>query len=199
MMWQQHPPNRMTATSTSPSASYIGRPSEITAVSPTLLRYIEDGLTLQDAATGVGITYRTLRRWIERGETEIDRVENSERKLNIRKKHRPYVDFVIQYRDAQRVRRQNLHNAATLVAQGFYELEETQTKTVTQNGAVVQEEKIVKKKTVAPNGTLALRLLQYDDQVNGNGEPEEDNSETVLFSEVIAALQKAERMEVAHV
>ena len=129
-----------------------------------------------DLDVASGITYRTLRRWIVRGEKEIDRVEKAPR-AKIRKKERPYVDFVNQYDAACSQRRQTLIQTATLVAMGHYQIEETQITQITKNGAVVQEIEVKKVKEVGPDGNLAMKLLNYDQGVRQQDSGEQKQNE----------------------
>lgn len=171
------------------SKSSPGRPSEITAVAPTLLGYIADGLSLSDAASLSGITYRTLRRWVARGEAEVERVQNSSRKVNVHKRERPYVDFLKQYTEAMASHRQSLIQTAKLAAIGGYQLTETRTTIITKGGTPFQEVEEKKTKEVGPDGALALRLLQYEEQMRSreadSGQNKKDDPKLDILSRIM--------------
>lgn len=142
-----------------------GRPLTLTEVSADLLANLRLGMTLQEAAESVGITYRTLRRWVKTGEDELRRVEDNP-KAKLKKSLKTYTDFATQYRQARTDRRKTLYQSSTLVALGGYRVTEKHVTQVIKNQQVVSIIEIDKEKEIAPDGHLALKLLQYDDTLN---------------------------------
>lgn len=130
-------------------------------------------MTLEEAAKSVGITYRTLRRWVKTGEDELARVEDGKPGLKLKKSLKIYTDFVVQYKQAMVNRRKVLYQASSLVALGGYRLKENHTTRVYKDGQLVNVIEINKEKEVGPDGNLALKLLQYDDTQSGGENKEE--------------------------
>ena len=185
----------MTATQKIPTLSAApnssGRPLTLTEVSADLLANLREGMTLQEAAESVGISYRTLRRWVKTGEDELQRVEENP-KSKLKKALKTYTDFATQYRQARMERRKTLYQSSTLVALGGYRIKEKHTTEVYKNQQLISMIEINKEKEVGPDGQLALKLLQYDDTLNRpataeNGEGDEkpeDNPLNALFSQI---------------
>lgn len=184
---------RMTATQKTPkfpaAPNSSGRPLTLTEVSADLLANLREGMTLQEAAESVGISYRTLRRWVKTGEDELQRVEENP-KSKLKKALKTYTDFATQYRQARMERRKTLYQSSTLVALGGYIIKERRVTEVHKNGQLINLIEINKEKEVGPDGQLALKLLQYDDTLNksaGDGEgdePTENSPLNDLFSQI---------------
>lgn len=183
----------MTATQKTPTLpaapNSSGRPLTLTEVSADLLANLREGMTLQEAAQSVGISYRTLRRWVKTGEDELQRVEDNP-KSKLKKALKTYTDFATQYRQARMERRKTLYQSSTLVALGGYTIKEKHVTEVHKNGQLINLIEINKEKEVGPDGQLALKLLQYDDTLNksaGDGEgdePTETSPLNDLFSQI---------------
>lgn len=167
----------------------MGRPSKITEVQPAVITAVQGGASLSGAAALAGVTYRTLRNWINRGEAELARINptpeelealkaQGKRKPRPYKREKPYADFVINLEKARALGRGRNISAIQRARDGGLKITK---KTVTEiwdhqtdpaNPVLLRREVKAHQETRAPEWRAAAWLLEWEARHGGTGDRE---------------------------
>ena len=136
-----------------------GPPTKIVAAQPTILLGMRRGLSLEVAAQSAGITYRTLRNWVTRGEAERERRE--EFPDDPRPKDEAiYFDFLANYEEARAEGEMLLADVIKQSADGGAHTKETRTIETIVGGVVVKKETTVVERELGPDWKAAAFILE---------------------------------------
>ncbi len=136
-----------------------GPSTKLVAAQPGILIGLRRGLRLEDAAQSAGITYRTLRNWVRRGEVERDRLEADPEAVPI-KEETIFVDFLANYEEAKAEGQMLLANVVKTAADGGHKIRETRVTEVVIEGTVVKKESQTIEREVGPDWKAAAFILE---------------------------------------
>ena len=137
----------------------VGAPSKLTEAQPAILLGLRRGVVLEDAARAGGVSYRTLRNWVLRGEAERERLAESS-KARVRKAEAPYLAFLESYEQALAEGQLVLANAVKKAADGGQVIRETRVVQVVVDGQVVEEKKTSVEREIGPDWRAAAFMLE---------------------------------------
>jgi len=135
-----------------------GRPSLLTSAQPAVLLGLRRGLTLEDAARAGGVSYRTLRTWVLRGEAERERLAGEG--ATPLKTEAPFLAFLEQYEEAQAQGQMVLADIVRQAADGGALVRETRTAEVIVDGKVVEARKTTIEREAAKDWKAAAFILE---------------------------------------
>jgi transposase len=136
-----------------------GPPSKLVQAQPAILLGLRRGLSLEDAAQSAGITYRTLRNWVRRGEVERDRLEEDSGAAP-NKNEAPYLQFLEGYEEAKADGQLLLANVVKTAADGGHKIRETRITEVVVDGTVARKETQTIEREVGPDWKAAAFILE---------------------------------------
>ena len=136
-----------------------GPPTKIVAAQPTILLGMRRGLSLGVAAQSAGITYRTLRKWVKRGEAERERREEFPEEP-ILKEEALYYDFLASFEEARAEGEMLLADVVKRSADGGAHTKETRMVETIIDGVVVKKETTVVEREVGPDWKAAAFILE---------------------------------------
>lgn len=140
-----------------------------------LIDAIEDGLTYENACKSAGVSYRAFCYWRKRGEAELKRIEEEEKKKELKaqgeykgkigrltpyEKERIYVELVQRLERAKATGERELVSIVKQSARGGYLVTKTEVVQVTKNGEVVEERVVQKEETTLPDWKAAMAILR---------------------------------------
>ena len=136
-----------------------GPPTKLVQAQPAILLGLRRGLTLEDAAQSAGITYRTLRNWVKRGEAERQRLEE-EPDAKSSKEEAPFLQFLEGYEEAKADGQLLLANVVKTAADGGHKIRETRITEVVVDGEVARKETQTVEREVGPDWKAAAFILE---------------------------------------
>jgi hypothetical protein len=140
------------------ATSNPGRPSLLVNAQPAILLGLRRGITLEDSARAGGVSYRTLRTWVLRGEAERERL--SEDGATPLKEEAAYLAFLEQYEEAQAQGQMVLADIVRQAADGGATVRETRTTELVIKGQVVEARKTTVERESGADWRAAAFMLE---------------------------------------
>lgn len=124
-----------------------------------ILAAIRRGTTYESAAQFAGVSYRTMRRWLKRGEEELERVGETKRR-KVRKREAAYVAFYQKFQQAKAQGELTLADVILTAAQGGDVIRETSIVEIIRDGNVVEKRTTKTEKTKHQDWRAAAFMLE---------------------------------------
>lgn len=124
-----------------------------------ILAAIRRGTSYESAAQSAGVSYRTLRRWLKRGEDELERVAER-RGRRVKKREAAYVAFHQKFQQAKAQGELSLADVILTAAEGGDVIRETSITEIVRDGQVVEKRTAKTERTKAQDWRAAAFMLE---------------------------------------